>query len=150
MVEKIRFTLRVPEDLYSEIGVVTKASPNSMNGVYIEMLQYALAKKFGATSTKKQHFLRQNMILDMQSQDKIATFDAQIDQIKYEFTKKALILSGNFGIELEKEDRLRYSIDLAEYLRSAGEIDPERYESYVKVIKKILSKSQFDNLKKLI
>lgn len=150
MVEKIRFTLRVPEDLYSEIGVVTKASPNSMNGVYIEMLQYALAKKFGATSTKKQHFLRQNMVLDMQSQDKIATSDAQIDQIKYEFTKKALILSGNFGIELEKEDRLRYSIDLAEYLRSAGEIDPERYGSYVKVIKKILSKSQFDNLKKLI
>lgn len=86
----------------------------------------------------------------MQLQDNIAEFDASGDQIKYEFAKKALILSGNFGIKLTKEDHLRFSIDLIEFLKAAGEIDSDQYETYVKILRRILSPSQFNSLKKLM
>lgn len=130
--------------------IVTNSSPKSKNGILTEMIQYALAKNFGITETKKQHFLRQNMIVDMQSQDEIAVLNAQNDQIKYEFAKKALIFSGKYGITLQKENHVRYGKDLALYLKESSEIDPTQYENYVKIIKTILSKSQFDRLKEFI
>lgn len=145
-----KLTIPVPESLKKEIWIVSKQNLSTLNATCREMLMFAIAKRFGTTATKKQHFLRQNLIANMQLQDNIAEFDASGDQIKYEFAKKALILSGNFGIKLTKEDHLRFSIDLIEFLKAAGEIDNDQYETYVKILRRILSPSQFNSLKKLM
>lgn len=150
MTNDVKLTIPVPESLKKEIWVVSKQNLSTLNTTCREMLMFAMAKKFGTTETKKHHFLRQNLIQSMQLQDNIAEFDASGDQIKYEFAKKALILSGNFGIKLTKDDHLRYSLDLVEFLKSAGEIDSDQYESYVKILKRILSPTQFNTLKKLM
>lgn len=148
--EETKFTLRLPTKLSQEVGIVSKLNLKSMNGTYLEMIQYAVAKKFGVSVSKKQHFLEQNLVADMRLQDEIVSIDAQKDQIQHEFAEKALILSGNFGIKLTKDKQLQYSIDLIDYLRKASEINPAHYDSYVKVIRKILTRAQFDSLKKLM
>lgn len=150
MANEERTSLRLSDEMKKEVWIVAKMNIKSLNETYKTMIQYALEMKFGTTSTKKQDFLRQNLVETMYSQDIIATKNAKKDPITFEFAKKALILSGKYGIEIPEIDILRYSSDIAKFLRESSEIDPEQYENNVNVIKKILTKKQFDSLKKLM